>query len=186
MDMEPISMPVLVYGEIMEYCKAITITMINRFEASELMTIHMAMPGYTVGEAVVTLPEPLITGPLTATKTTIIPGETYTMTHGEAGADDRDDDKQSRHDRDKNNHDPGEHSDEDNNCGVHGERDADSKDRDGRHDAANYAAEHDDVGNKSGNNGNHNFRDNTIHAHHNHRSSHSNSNRGNHHSDPAR
>jgi hypothetical protein len=89
MEMEPmstiISMPVLVYGEIMEYCKAITITMINRFEASAPMTIYIALPGYTAGETVVTLPEPFITGPLTATKTTIIPGETYTMTHEERG-----------------------------------------------------------------------------------------------------
>jgi len=88
-EMEPIrtviSMPVLVYGEIMEYCKAITVTMINRFEASEPMTIHIAMPGYTVSETVMTLPEPLITGPLTTTKATIIPGETYTMTHEEKG-----------------------------------------------------------------------------------------------------
>jgi hypothetical protein len=88
-EMEPIStvisMPVLVYGEIMEYCEAITITMINRFEANEPMTIYIEMPGYTMDETVMTLPEPLITGPLTTTKTTIIPGETYTMTHEEKG-----------------------------------------------------------------------------------------------------
>jgi hypothetical protein len=49
MEVEPfstvISMPVLVYGEIMEYCNSIAVTMINRFKASEPMTIYMSMPG---------------------------------------------------------------------------------------------------------------------------------------------
>jgi len=80
-----ISMPVLVYGEIMEYCRAITVTVINRFEASKPMTIYIALPGYTAGGMTVTFPEPPIAGPITATKTRIIPGETYTTTYEEAG-----------------------------------------------------------------------------------------------------
>ncbi len=88
-EMEPIStvisMPVLVYGEIMEYCKAITVTEINKFEASEPMTIYIALPGYTAGGMTVTFPEPPIAGPITATRTTIIPGEAYTTTYEEVG-----------------------------------------------------------------------------------------------------
>ena len=79
------SIAVPVYGEIMKYCRAITLTIINRFEAREPLTISIAMPGYTMSGTVITVPELFITEPVTVTKTTTIPGTTYTTTYEEEG-----------------------------------------------------------------------------------------------------
>lgn len=79
------SMPAPIYGEIMKYCRVITLTIINRFEAGEPLTISIAMPGYTMSGTVITIPELFITEPVTVTKTTTIPGTTYTTTYEERG-----------------------------------------------------------------------------------------------------
>ena len=79
------TIPAPIYGKIMEYCKRITITMIDRFEASEPMTIAFKLPGFTFKGRVITMPTLLITGSITATKTTTRPGMTYTTTIERAG-----------------------------------------------------------------------------------------------------
>jgi len=80
-----IAMPIPIYGTIKEYCKRITVTIINRFEASEPTTIVLAVPGITFKGTVVTMPPLPITGRVTATKTTTKPGTTYTTTMEKAG-----------------------------------------------------------------------------------------------------
>lgn len=79
------AIPLPIYGEIIEYCERITITIINRFEASEPMTQRIAFPGLTFKGTVVTMPTLLVTGRVTATKTTTKPGTTYTTTIEKAG-----------------------------------------------------------------------------------------------------
>ncbi|OYT68163.1 MAG: hypothetical protein B6U65_00155 [Candidatus Wolframiiraptor sp. EX4484-121] len=79
------TIPAPIYGKIMEYCKRITITMIDRFEASEPMTIAFRFPGFTLKGRVITMPTLLVTGSITATKTTTRPGTTYTTTIERAG-----------------------------------------------------------------------------------------------------
>jgi len=79
------TVPAPIYGEIKEYCKVITVTVINRFEAPEPMTIRVAIPGFTFKGTVVTMPTLFITGSVTATRTTVIPGTTYTTTIQKTG-----------------------------------------------------------------------------------------------------
>ena len=80
-----IVMPIPIYGTIKEYCKRITVTIINRFEASEPATIVLKLPGTTYKGTVVTMPPLPFTGRVTATKTITKPGATYTTTMEEAG-----------------------------------------------------------------------------------------------------
>jgi len=87
--MGPVTMtmtiPAPIYGKIMEYCKRITITMVNRFEVKEPMTVALMFPGFTLKGSAITMPTLLITGSIIATKTTTRPGTTYTTTIEEAG-----------------------------------------------------------------------------------------------------
>jgi len=87
--MGPVTMtmtiPAPIYGKIIEYCKRITVTVIDRFEASEPMTIAFRLPGFTLKGRVVTMPTLLVTGSVTATKTTTRPGTTLTTTIEKAG-----------------------------------------------------------------------------------------------------
>jgi len=87
--MGPVTMtmtiPAPIYGKIIEYCKRITVTVIDRFEASEPMTITLRFPGFTFKGRVITMPTLLVTGSVTATKTTTRPGATYTTTIERAG-----------------------------------------------------------------------------------------------------
>lgn len=79
------TIPAPIYGKITEYCKRITITIINRFEVSEPMTVKFMFPGFTFKGRVVTMPTLLVTGSVTATKTTTKLGTTYTTTIEKAG-----------------------------------------------------------------------------------------------------
>ncbi len=79
------ALPIPIYGEIREYCQAITITVINRFEASEPTVIFIAFPGFTFKGTVITMPTLFVTQPVTVTKTTTKPGTTYTTTIERAG-----------------------------------------------------------------------------------------------------
>ena len=74
-----------IYGKIMEYCKRITVTMVNRFEVKEPMTVAFMFPGFTFKGTVFTMPTLPVTGSVTATKTTIRPGTTFTTTIERAG-----------------------------------------------------------------------------------------------------
>ena len=58
--------------------------MINKFEASELM-MYITLPGYTEDGITVTFSRTPIAGSIIATRTTIIPGETYITTYEEEG-----------------------------------------------------------------------------------------------------
>jgi len=68
------------YGEIMEYCEAITVKIINSFEVKEPMTMTITFPGFTFSGTTVTLPTLPISGSTTVTETTTKPGTTYTTT----------------------------------------------------------------------------------------------------------
>jgi len=87
--MGPVTMtmtiPALIYGKIVEYCKRITVTVIDRFEASEPMTIAFRLPGFTLRGRVITIPTLLVTGSVTATETVTRSGATYTTTIERAG-----------------------------------------------------------------------------------------------------
>jgi len=87
--MGPVTMtmtiPAPIYGKIMEYCKRITITMINRFEVNEPMTVVFRLPGFTFKGSVITMPTLLFTGSVTATNTVTRLGTTYTTTIEKAG-----------------------------------------------------------------------------------------------------
>ncbi|MDW8021326.1 MAG: hypothetical protein RMI78_01680 [Nitrososphaerota archaeon] len=77
--------PVILEGEIIEYCEKITLTMIDSFEAKEPVTITLSFPGYTFAGTTFTIPEVPDIGLTTATETTIYPGTTYTTTIEEKG-----------------------------------------------------------------------------------------------------
>lgn len=79
------TIPAPIYGKIMEYCKRITITIVNRFEVNEPMTVRFMFPGFTFKGRVVTMPTLLVTGSITITKTTTKLGTTYTTTIEKAG-----------------------------------------------------------------------------------------------------
>ena len=79
------TIPAPIYGKIMEYCKRITVTIVNRFEVNEPMTVKFVFPGFTFKGTVITMPTLLVTGSITATKTTTKPGTTYTTTIEKAG-----------------------------------------------------------------------------------------------------
>ena len=87
--MGPVTMtmtiPAPIYGKIMEYCKRITVTIVDRFEVKEPMTVAFMFPGFTFKGTVVTMPTLLVTGGITATKTTTRPGTTFTTTIEKAG-----------------------------------------------------------------------------------------------------
>ena len=87
--MGPVTMtmtiPAPIYGKIIEYCKRITVTVIDRFEASEPMTIAFRLPGFTLRGRVITIPTLLVTGSVTATETVTRSGATYTTTIERAG-----------------------------------------------------------------------------------------------------
>jgi len=87
--MGPVTMtmtiPAPIYGKIMEYCKRITVTIVDRFEVKEPMTVAFMFPGFTFKGTVVTMPTLLVTGGVTATKTTTRPGTTFTTTIEKAG-----------------------------------------------------------------------------------------------------
>lgn len=74
-----------VYGQVLEYCEVITVTIVNRIEASEGATVFIAFPGLTLKGTVVTLPTLLATQPVTTTKTTTKTGTTYTRTIEKSG-----------------------------------------------------------------------------------------------------
>ena len=74
-----------IYGKIMEYCKRITVTIVDRFEVKEPMTVAFMFPGFTFKGTVITMPTLLVTGSVTATKTTTRPGTTFTTTIERAG-----------------------------------------------------------------------------------------------------
>ncbi len=76
-----VSMMAPIYGELIEHCKAITVTIINRFEASEPLMISIAMPGYTARGTTIRISELFITQPITITRTKTVPGTTYTTTY---------------------------------------------------------------------------------------------------------
>ena len=77
--------PVPVYGEVLEHCQVITVTIINRIEASEGATVLVAFPGFTLKGTVFTIPTLLATQPVTTTKTTTKTGTTYTRTIERSG-----------------------------------------------------------------------------------------------------
>ena len=87
--MGPVTMtmtiPAPIYGKIIEYCKRITVTIVDRFEVKEPMTVAFMFPGFTFKGTVVTMPTLLVTGGVTATKTTTRPGTTFTTTIEKAG-----------------------------------------------------------------------------------------------------
>jgi len=78
-----IIMPVPVYGKIVEYCKVITVTLINRYEASQSQVVTMTFPGYTFSGTVMSLPTVFLTEPVKTTMMTTNAGTTYTMTNEE-------------------------------------------------------------------------------------------------------
>lgn len=79
------AMPVVLYGEILEYCEKITVTIIDSFEVKEPMILSITLQGYTLAGMTLTVPEMPITGPMTMTETTTYPGTTYTTTIEEKG-----------------------------------------------------------------------------------------------------
>ena len=79
------TIPALIYGKILEHCKRITVTMVNRFEVKEPMTIAFMFPGFTLKGRVITMPTLLVTGSVTATETVTRSGATYTTTIERAG-----------------------------------------------------------------------------------------------------
>ena len=87
--MGPVTMtmtiPAPIYGKIIEYCKRITVTIVDRFEVKEPMTVAFMFPGFTFKGTVITMPTLLVTGSVTATKTTTRPGTTFTTTIERAG-----------------------------------------------------------------------------------------------------
>ena len=74
-----------VYGEVLEHCQVITVTIINRIEASEGATVLVAFPGFTLKGTVFTIPTLLATQPVTTTKTMTKTGITYTRTIERSG-----------------------------------------------------------------------------------------------------
>jgi len=79
------TIPAPIYGKIMEYCKRITVTIVDRFEVKEPMTVAFMFPGFTFEGTVVTVPTLLVTGGVTVTKTTTRLGTTFTTTIEKAG-----------------------------------------------------------------------------------------------------
>jgi len=79
------TIPALIYGKILEHCKRITVTMVDRLEVKEPMTVELVLPGYTSKGTVFTMPTLLLTGSVTATKTVTRSGATYTITIESAG-----------------------------------------------------------------------------------------------------
>ena len=77
------TMPIPVYGKVIEYCKVITVTLVYRYEASQEIAATVTAPGYTFEGAVITYPTVLFTQPVTTTITTIRPGTTHTETYEE-------------------------------------------------------------------------------------------------------
>jgi len=79
------TIPAPIYGKIIEYCKRITVTIVDRFELKEPMTVVFMFPGFTFKGTVITMPTLLVTSSVTATKTTTRPGTTFTTTIERAG-----------------------------------------------------------------------------------------------------
>lgn len=79
------AIPVILYGEIIEHCERITITVIDVFVLKEPMTLSIAYPGYTFPGTTFTIPEMPVRGPITITETKTYPGTTYTTTIEEEG-----------------------------------------------------------------------------------------------------
>lgn len=81
------TIPVPAYGEVMEYCERIVVTVRYSFEVGEPMTVTMVIPGFTMSGHVMTLPGTLLlTDVTTVTKTTTKPGTTFTTMFERSGA----------------------------------------------------------------------------------------------------
>ena len=87
--MGPVTMtmtiPAPIYGKIIEYCKRITITIVDRFEVKEPMTVAFMFPGFTFKGTTITMPTLLVTGSVSVTKTTTRLGTTFTTTIEKTG-----------------------------------------------------------------------------------------------------